>query len=74
MTYEELLEAVASPTYRESRNLEMPYATLRAVLELHTHVQISPKNRDKSGLRSQCTECGFAFPCPTVEAIARELA
>lgn len=46
---------------------------LRAVVELHTDVQRGPKNRGKSGLRPRCTECGFAFPCPTIEAIIKEL-
>jgi len=48
-------------------------SALRAVAELHTDIQTSPKNRGKSGLRARCTECGFAYPCPTIQIIEKEL-
>lgn len=74
MTYEELLADIASKNYRESRTLETPYAALRAVVELHQHVQTGSRHKGKSGLSKRCTECGFAYPCPTIEAIGKELA
>lgn len=42
------------------------HKALRYVVELHTFVQVT---KGKSGLRKRCTECGFAFPCPTVQGI-----
>jgi hypothetical protein len=71
MNYDELLADIASKNYRESRTLETPYAALDAVAKLHTLVQIK---RGKSGLSQRCTECGFAYPCPTIQVIQKELA
>lgn len=71
MNHKELLADIDSRNFRQSRSLETPYAALRAVVALHTSVLT---NRKKSGLSQRCTECGFAFPCPTFEAIAQELA
>ena len=48
-------------------------SALRAVEALHTHVLTGKKNRGKAGLSKRCTECGFAYPCPTIEAIEKEL-
>lgn len=53
-------------------NLDVHYA-LSAVVELHFVVQTGKKNRGKGGLRQRCTECGFAYPCPTIEAVEKEL-
>ena len=67
MTHDELLEAVNSPTYRQSRTLEHPYIALRAVVELH-----QPKKYRGS---YWCTGCqaDFAESCPTIQAIEKEL-
>ncbi len=46
---------------------------LDAVVALHTHVLTGNKMGGKAGLRKRCTECGFAYPCPTIEAIQKEL-
>lgn len=46
---------------------------LVAVVKLHTYVTTGKKNRGKSGLRPRCTECGFAYPCPTLGTIAEEI-
>lgn len=43
---------------------------LHSIVELHTFVQTK---RGKSGLSKRCTECGFSYPCPTIEAINKEL-
>ena len=62
MTYDELLEAVNSPTYRQSRTLEHPYIALRAVVELHQQLD------DNS-----CRDCVTWYPCETIKAIEKEL-
>ena len=78
MTYDELLEAVNSPTYRQSRTLEHPYIALRAVVELHYPTSVSWAY----GL-SYCMACSqwkgrnpdhlISYPCPTIQAIEKEL-
>lgn len=68
MTHNELLEAVNSPTYRQSRTLEHPYIALRAVLELHKPVETNYIDIET------CTGCEEAeYPCPTIQAIEKEL-
>jgi 3-polyprenyl-4-hydroxybenzoate decarboxylase len=69
MTYNDLLEAVKSPTFMNSRTLETPYIALRAVLELH-----------KPNDFGNCTACGLSptntlviYPCKTIKSIEKEL-
>ena len=74
MTYDELLEAVNSPTYRQSRTLEHPYIALRAVVELHKPIQIS--NEQLCNACEEWTNEGqkqLFYPCPTIQAIEKEL-
>ena len=78
MTHDELLEAVNSPTYRQSRTLEHPYIALRAVVDLHYPTSVSWAY----GL-SYCMACSqwkgrnphhlISYPCPTIQAIEKEL-
>ena len=49
-------------------------AAIKAITNLHHEVQTGPRNRGKSGLRPRCTECGFAYPCPTIQIVEKELA
>ena len=71
MTYDELLEAVNSPTYRQSRTLEHPYIALRAVVELHKPQDITLPNGEWG---TNCIICdGWSYPCPTIQAIEKEL-
>ena len=80
MTYDELLEAVNSPTYRQSRTLEHPYIALRAVVELHKPVQgrSDISTYDYVGCDA-CVEwshdgnMNLEYPCPTIQAIEKEL-
>jgi hypothetical protein len=72
MTYEELLADIASKNYRESRTLETPYAALRAVVELHQPVKIP--SWVPTEFEFACELCPGFYPCPTVEAIEKELA
>jgi len=71
MTHNELLDKIdmrmLTAAHTDSWNI------IYAVIELHTDVQTGPKNRGKSGLRTRCTECGFAYPCPTIETIQKKL-
>jgi len=61
MTQPELLEKITSSTIRE-------------IAELHTYVLTGKKMRGKAGLSKRCTECGFAYPCSTIQIIERDLA
>lgn len=70
---DDLLANINSPNFQNSRLLTTPYLALRAVVELHNIVRATPKPRGKSGLRTRCCECGFAYPCPTIRAIEKEL-
>ena len=71
MTHDELLEAVNSPTYRQSRTLEHPYIALRAVVELHKPQDITLPNGEWG---TNCIICdGWSYPCPTIQAIEKEL-
>lgn len=47
---------------------------LREIAELHTYVLTGKKMRGKAGLSKRCTECGFAYPCSTIQIIERGLA
>lgn len=44
-------------------------SALRAVVELH---KWEDKHRGMR-IKQRCPECGFAYPCPTIEAIVKEL-
>lgn len=56
----------------DSSDVSRKLATaLLSVVATHTFVQV---NRGKSGLTKRCTECGFSYPCSTIEFIEKELA
>ena len=65
MTHEELLEKVKGSSPH--------WLALRGVIERHTYVLTGKKMQGKAGLRKRCTECGFAYPCPTIEVIIKEI-
>jgi hypothetical protein len=44
---------------------------LGAVLDLHVVAKFNGGRNH--GLNRRCTECGFAYPCPTIEAIEKGL-
>ena len=73
MSWQDLIEAVQSPTYRESRNLETPYSALFLVLQLHKPIF---NKIDEAELLS-CRTCDVRFhgdyPCSTVKMIQQEL-
>ena len=71
MSHEELLNTLNSKQFMDSRTPETPYFALRAVVELH-------QPRDYDGWKiggNWCVGCNadFEYPCPTIQAIEREL-
>jgi hypothetical protein len=46
---------------------------LQQIAELHTYVLTGKKMRGKSGLSKRCTECGFAYPCSTIQIIEEQI-
>ena len=64
----DLLATLKSENFRKSRTAETPYFALRAVVELH-----------KPDIYETCVECtrvispSISYPCPTIQAIEREL-
>ena len=69
MNYEELLNTLNSKQFMDSRTPETPYFALRAVVELHKPQEITNRNGRKW---LEC-ECDYVYPCPTIQAIEREL-
>ena len=70
MTHDELLAICDNYSFKDSAE---PVKALRAVVELHKPRKIS-RQQDKIDLR--CRECtdGFEpYPCPTIQAIEKEL-
>ena len=76
MTHDELIRTLKSENFRKSRTAETPYFALRAVVELH-----KPSEKNYAG-EFGCMGCGYnseystwemEYPCPTIQAIEREL-
>jgi hypothetical protein len=66
MTHDELLAEIDSYAYNYK-----PKSALRAVVELHKPQDITLPNGDWG---ANCTECdGWEYPCPTIQAIEKEL-
>lgn len=65
MTDNELLFIVNSKQYMNSRTLETPYFALRAVVELHKPYLVNDIYL--------CDVEPLPYPCPTIQAIEREL-
>lgn len=61
------LSSVAPKTDVVSKKLA---TALMAVVARHISVKASG---GKSGLNKRCTECGFAYPCPTIQDIEKRL-
>ena len=70
MTHDELLADIDSEQFRNSRTLATPYAALRAVVELH-----KPEPLDERGdvCLTCCPDLLTLYPCPTIQAIEKEL-
>jgi hypothetical protein len=75
MTHEYLVEAINSPTYRNSRNCEHPYLVIGAILELH-----APRHEVLDDLMGGTIQADFCntcpnteYPCLTIEVLRAEL-
>ena len=66
MTHDELLANINSNNFMESRTLETPYFALRAVVELHKPYKVNDIYL--------CDVEPLSYPCPTIQAIEKELA
>lgn len=71
MAHDELLFIVNSEQYMNSRTKETPYFALRAVVELHKPSPISDWVPTEDKLMCWCAH---VYPCPTIQAIEKELA
>ena len=70
MTDNELLFIVNSKQYMNSRTPETPYFALRAVLELHKPFTV----KDEILCKGCCQNVYLTeYPCPTIQAIEKEL-
>ena len=71
MAHDELLFIVNSEQYMNSRTKETPYFALRAVIKLH-HPSVIP-NWVPTENEYICEGCTRVYPCPTIQAIEKEL-
>ena len=71
MTHDELLANINSNNFMESRTLQTPYFALRAVVELHKPSPIPDWVPTEDKLMCWCAH---VYPCPTIQAIEKELA
>lgn len=69
MTHDELTIRIIKLSEDDTVNWKF-YPALRAVVNLH---KWEDKHRGMR-MKQRCPECGFAYPCPTIEAITKELA
>ena len=70
MTHEELVAICDNYSFKDSAE---PVKALRAVMELHIPID---KSRHEGKIDLRCRECtdGFEpYPCPTIQAIEKEL-
>ena len=76
MTHEYLIEAVNSPTYRNSRNYQHPYLVIAAILELHKPIHEIYEDMFEGGTieADMCNTCpDTEYPCATIKVIEAEL-
>jgi len=66
MTHDELLAALAYTPHTDPNGDKM-HKALRAIVELHKPFEI-----DREG-NCNCQECEWDYPCPTIQAIEKEL-
>jgi hypothetical protein len=64
MTHDELLASIEKMMNHDAIFMK---DALRAVVELHKSFEI-----DREG-NYNCQECEWAYPCPTIQAIEKEL-
>lgn len=81
MTHDELLNTLNSKQFMESRTPETPYFALRAVVELHKPYDTDDTPHELA--MGWCRGCSIEYsikeyasqpyPCPTIQAIEKEL-
>ncbi len=72
MTHNELVARVNK--LEDSYDTEgYAWGALKAVVELHNPVDVSWKNDGSKILCSTCSEGSDVYPCPTIQAIEKEL-
>ena len=79
MTHDELLDRIAQEGLKPDGNVlnTRLVLALRAVVELHTPIyDNSCSDPDCCGgpYPDLCDDCGDNYPCPTIQAIEKELA
>lgn len=82
MTHDELLARISKEiqpcgthTHFECKSKEenLPWHALRAVVELHKPEIPSYCSEDTRCCDDECVICGEGYPCSTIEAIEKEL-
>jgi len=64
MTHDELISLLTTMTNHDAIFMK---DAIRAVVELHKPVEIDRE------LNYNCQECEWGYPCPTIQAIEKEL-
>ena len=74
MTYEELLELIDNVLDDRAYEDYAPWNALRAVVELHKpRASVAPEYPKGFTVGKDCSMCDMNYPCPTIQAIEREL-
>lgn len=78
MTHDELIMDIKSDNFRESRNKDVPYSALLAVVELHKPYRLLLHKHEVVDyvFCIGCTidlDLATPYPCKTIEAITRNL-
>ena len=80
MTHDELMKLIyeriedCQPDCNKHKWINAPWLALRAVVELHKPV-INPNSKEPDSWCFQCAEGRYyaKYPCPTIQAIEKEL-
>jgi len=72
MTHDELLAICDNYSFKDSAE---PVKALRAVVELHKPVEYVKQFSDGEILEGEfiCNHCNYNYPCPSIQAIEKEL-
>jgi hypothetical protein len=72
MTHNELLAKIQDS--RNDYNYVTPHSALRAVVELHKPIEpVAPVETHDDYWYGLCDDCLKTYPCPTIQAIEKEL-
>ena len=75
MKHDELLELIAANEefYDDGTNRTPSWSALRAIVELHKPIEQNLKYIPKLEFTVGCSSCWVEYPCPTIQAIEKEL-